>query len=195
MSCSTSPSSCIPRQQRLIADAFLALREDDAERIGPLLSRLEALEGGADAGPAGAIGRLLFPDALAVVRNLRMQLEIRQARQAFVATMRGRPTKADAARLVEHYFDRLLEWNKETGWDKMIAITVWPRPIYEPGKDLTEALYRLKQILAEGAPYTSYGRIDAFFGPMVTALRAKYDEDSVMVGCVEPFKLAVVQSQ
>ena len=77
----------------------------------------------------------------------------------------------------------------------MIAITVWPRPIYEPGKDLTEALYRLKQILAEGAPYTSYGRIDAFFGPMVTALRAKYDEDSVMVGCVEPFKLAVVQSQ
>ena len=49
---------------------------------------LEALEGGAEAGPAGAIGRLLFPDALAVVRNLRMQLEIRQARQAFVATMR-----------------------------------------------------------------------------------------------------------
>ena len=23
----------------------------------------------------------------------------------------------------------------------MIAITVWPRPIYEAGKDLTEALY------------------------------------------------------
>ena len=184
-----------PAQQRLIADAFLALRDDDAERIGSLLSRLEALEGGGDAGPAGALGRLLFPDALAVVRNLRMQLEIRQARQAFVAAMRGRPTKADAARLVERYFDRLLEWNKETGWDKMIAITVWPRPIYEAGKDLTEALYRLKQILAEGAPYTGYGRIDAFFGPMVTALRAKYDEDSVMVGCIEPFKLAVVQSQ
>ena len=184
-----------PAQQRLIGEAFLALRDDDAERIGAQLSRLEALEAGADPGPVGAIGRLLFPDALAIVRNLRMQLEIRQARQAFIVAMRGRPTRADAARLIERYFDRLLKWNKETGWDKMIGITVWPRPIYEPGKDLTEALYRLKQILAEGAPYTSYGRIDAFFVPITTALRATYDEDSVMVGCVEPFKLAVVQSQ
>ena len=64
-----------PAQQRLIADAFLALRENDAERLRGLLSRLDVLEHGADPGPTGPLGRLLFPDALAVVRNLRMQLE------------------------------------------------------------------------------------------------------------------------
>ena len=42
-----------PAQQRLIADAFLALRENDAERLRGLLSRLDALEHGADAGPTG----------------------------------------------------------------------------------------------------------------------------------------------
>ncbi len=184
-----------PEEQHLIADAFLALHESDAERISSLLSRLEALERAPDPGRPGAIGRLLFPDTLAVARNLRMQLEIRQARQAFIAAMRDKPTVAESARLVERYFDRLLAWNKETGWDKMIDITIWPRPIYETGKDLTEAIYRLKQLLAEGAPYTSFGRIDAFFTPITSTLRGKYGEDSVMVGCIEPFKLAVVQSQ
>ena len=50
-----------------------------------------------------------------------------QARQAFIAAMRGKPTVPESARLVERYFDRLLAWNKETGWDKMIDITVWPQ--------------------------------------------------------------------
>ena len=81
-----------PDQQRLIADAFLALRENDAERISALAVTTRALERASDAGRPGAIGRLLFPDPLAVVRNLRMQLEIRQARQSFVAAMRGKPT-------------------------------------------------------------------------------------------------------
>ena len=184
-----------PEHQRLIADAFLALHEDDADQISSVLSRLEALERAPDPGRPGAIGRLLFPDTLAVVRNLRMQLEIRQARQGFIAAMRAKPTVPESARLVQRYFDRLLAWNKETGWDKMIDITVWPRPIYETGKDLTEAVYRLKQLLADGAPYTSFGQVDAFFGPIAKALRDTYGEDSVMVGCVEPFKLAVVQSQ
>jgi hypothetical protein len=183
-----------PEQRQLIADAFLALRETDAERIAALVSRLESIER-SGAGRPGALGRLLFPDSLAIARNLRMQLEIRRARQAFVAAMRDKPTVSESSRLVEQYFDRLLAWNKETGWDKMIDITVWPRPIYETGKDLTEAIYRLKQLLAAGAPYTSFSQIDAFFTPIANTLRARYGEDSVMVGCIEPFKLAVVQSQ
>ena len=99
------------------------------------------------------------------------------------------------ARLVEAYFDKLLAWNKETGWDKMIDITVWPRPIYEDGKDLTEAMSRLKQILGEGAPYTSYAQVNAFFSRIGKNLVERHGENSVMIGCVDPLKLAVIQAQ
>ena len=85
-------------------------------------------------------GGSLFPDQLAVARNLQMQLEIRAARQSLVTALRGKPDISECARLVENYFDKLLAWNKETGWDKMININVWPQPIYEGGKDLTEAM-------------------------------------------------------
>lgn len=77
----------------------------------------------------------------------------------------------------------------------MIDITVWPSPIYEEGKDLSEALDRLKQILAQGAPYTSYAQVSSFFDAIRKDLLPKYGENSVMIGCIEPFKLAVIQSQ
>jgi hypothetical protein len=184
-----------PDQKALIASAFLALRETDAGRVTAVVGRLrQALETQA-LGRPGAIGRLLFPDPAVVARTLVMQLDIRAARQTFIAAMRGTPTVAESARLVSTYFEKLVAWNEETGWDKMIDITIWPRPIYEPGRDLTEAAYRLKQILAGGAPYTSYRRIQQFFEPIARDLQRNYGEDSVMVGCIEPFKLAVIQSQ
>jgi hypothetical protein len=184
-----------PDHKQLIADAFLALRESDSGRIQKILQQLNEITRKGDAGRTGAIGRFLFPDAMVVIRSLHMQLEIRAARQALVEALRGKPDVAECSRLVQDYFDKLLAWNKETGWDKMIDITVWPRPIYEEGKDLTEATYRLKQILAQGAPYTSYAQVDAFFAGITRNLTQKYAQDSVMVGCMEPFKLAVIQSQ
>jgi len=150
---------------------------------------------GGDAGRPGAIGRFLFPDQLAVARNLQLQLEIRSARQSLLKAMRGKPDVSESARLVEDYLDKLLAWNKETGWDKMIDITVWRAPIYEEGKDLTEATSRLKHVLAGGAPYTSYAQVNAFFDGISRDLLQKYGQDSVMVGCIEPLKLAVIQSQ
>ncbi len=183
-----------PDQKDLIANAFLALSEDDPDRIDSNIGELKKMLT-SPAVRAGALGRFLFPDALAVARNLELQLEIRSARQRLIEELRGKPDIQVCARLVETYFDRLLAWNHETGWDRMIDITVWPRPIYESGKDLTQAIYRLKQILAQGAAYTSYAKITKFFDPIRDHLREKYGEDSVMVGCVEPFKLAVIQSQ
>ncbi|MBS1852411.1 MAG: hypothetical protein JST79_16010 [Acidobacteria bacterium] len=184
-----------PDHKQLIADAFLALRESDSGRIQKILQQLNEITRKGDAGRTGAIGRFLFPDAMVVIRSLHMQLEIRAARQALVEALRGKPDVAECSRLVQDYFDKLLAWNKETGWDKMIDITVWPRPIYEEGKDLTEATYRLKQILAQGAPYTRYAQVDAFFAGITKNLTQKYAQDSLMVGCIEPFKLAVIQSQ
>ncbi len=97
--------------------------------------------------------------------------------------------------LVENYFDKLLAWNQETGWDKMIDITIWRTPIYEEGKDLREAMNQLKEILAQGKPYTSYVQIDDFFGAISKRLLQKYGRDSVMIGCIEPFKLAMIQNR
>ena len=184
-----------PEQRKLIAEAFLSLNQTDSDEIQSVVARLHAMLQHGTSGRPGVLGRLLFPDAQAVARNLEMQLEIRGARQALLKAMLGKPTLEESSRLVEDYFDKLLAWNRETGWDKMIDITIWPRAIYEGGKDMTETVYRLKQILADGAPYTSYAKINAFFGPIEKSLRQRYSEDSVMVGCIEPFKLSVVQSQ
>jgi hypothetical protein len=184
-----------PEQKELVADSFLALRETDSERINATLASLAKMLRDGKAGRPGALGRLLFPDALAVANNLQMQLEIRAARQSLLKALRGKPSVEESATLLGAYFDKLLAWNKETGWDKMIDITVWPRPIYEDGKDLTEAEYHLKQLLAQGAPYTSYAKTNAFFEGIAKPLLQKYSQDSVMVGCIEPFKLAVMQSQ
>ena len=107
--------------------------------------------------------------------------------------MDGTPSVAESAALLEHYFDALLAWNRETGWDEMIDITIWRTPIYEEGKDLTEAMTRLRKLIAQGKPYASFESIDEFFAPITSRLRQKYGADSVMVGCVEPFKLALVQ--
>jgi hypothetical protein len=184
-----------PNHKELIADSFLALRETDSERINAILANLGKMVQSGDGGRPGALGRLLFPDHLEVARNLQMQLEIRAARQSLLKSLHGKPDISECARLVENYFDKLLAWNKETGWDKMININVWPQPIYEEGKDLTEAMARLKQVLAHGAPYTNYAQVNAFFDGISKDLLPKYGQDSVMVGCIEPLKLAVIQSQ
>lgn len=184
-----------PDHAQLVADSFLALREVDLDRIKTAMNGLSSLLQNRDAGRAGALGRLLFPDHLAIIRNLKMQLEIRAARQSLLKALRGKPSIAECSALVENYLDKLLAWNKETGWDKMIEITVWPRPIYEGGRDFTEGLYRVKQLLAQGAPYTSYAKVDAFFDEIRKNLLKRYDQDSVMVGCIDPLKVAVLQSQ
>jgi hypothetical protein len=184
-----------PDHKELITEAFLALREKNPERISGTLTRLETLVHEGSAGRPGAIGRHLFPDRLAVVKNLQLQLGIRLARQALLKVLRGKPDVSECARLVENYFNKLLAWNKETGWDEMIDITIWRTPIYEEDRELTEAMSRLKQILGEGAPYTSYAQINTFFARISESLLQKYGQDSVMIGCIEPLKLAVIQGQ
>lgn len=183
-----------PDHAQLIADSFFALSEKDSAKIRETLSKLDNFVRGNDGGRAGAIGRYLFPDRLSVAKALQRQLEIRLARQSLINAMESNPSVEEASRLVENYFDRLLAWNEETGWDTMLNITIWRTPIYEEGKDLSEAMGQLKKVLAQGKPYTSYERIGGFFDAIEKNLEKKYGRDSVMVGCVEPFKLAVIQS-
>ena len=63
-------------------------------------------------------GRYLFPDRLIVAKDLVTQLDIRVARQTLIKALRGKPNVDECARLIEEYFDKLLAWNQQTGWEK-----------------------------------------------------------------------------
>ena len=142
----------------------------------------------------GALGRKLFPDHLAVARNLLFQLGIRARRERLLRIRVGKDTPAECAALVENYFAALLAWSRETGWEKMIRIGIWRSPLYATDRRLTETLSVLKRILGEGARVTPYATVAAFFDGVARRLREKFDEDAVMVGCVEPLRLAVIQA-
>lgn len=182
-----------PDHRETIADAFLALRETDLQKITAAQQNLSQLIASGNAGRPGSLSRLLFPDRLSVARNLLKQLDIRLARQQFITALQGTPSLEDSAQLLEDYFDKLLAWNEETGWSKMIDITIWRTPIYQEGRDLSDAMTRLKKVLMQGKPYMTYTQADDFFSGISTSLKKKYGSDSVMIGCVEPFKLALIQ--
>jgi hypothetical protein len=182
-----------PDHKKLIADSYSGLGEADPDKIHATLKELTELVQSGNAGRPGSIGRFLFPDNLIVARNLQFQLEIRFARQSLIRALKGKPDLNESARVVESYFDKLLAWNKETGWDKMIDITIWRTPIYQEGKDLEAAMTQLKKVIAQGKPYTTYAQIDDFFDPISKKLTQKYGRDSVMIGCIDPFKLVMIQ--
>ena len=184
-----------PGHAELITESFLALREKDPDKIAATLGRLDTFINAGNPGRKGVLGRYLFPDQFTVARNLQAQLGIRAARQSLIRALHGKPDIKESERLVQDYFDTLLAWNKTTGWDKMLDIGIWTTPIYEEDKELTEAMSRLKLILAQGAPYTSYAKIDAFFDRIANHLLPTYSQNSVMIGCIAPFKLAVIQTQ
>jgi hypothetical protein len=102
--------------------------------------------------------------------------------------------RGECERLVENYLDALLAWDKQTGWDRLIKIGIWRSPICSSDKQLAEALSILKRVLGGGASVTNYAPISSFFGPMSRRLVQKYGDDAVMVGCIEPLKLAVIQA-
>jgi hypothetical protein len=182
-----------PEQKALVADGFLALRENDPAKVDAALKGVSALVNAPRTTRPGSLSRFLFPDQLAVARSLERQLEIRAARQNFIKGMQSKPTEEEAKRLLETYFDRLLAWNHDTGWDKMIDITIWRTPIYEEGKDLTQAMTQLKKVLSQGKSYTTYTQFDDFLSSIAADLTKKYGRDSVMIGCVEPFKVSMIQ--
>lgn len=198
-SCSTTKTrAAIPKHREIIVDSFLGLREAEPDKIKDALLRLEILIKSGDLGRPGALGRFLFPDRLVVARGLAAQLRIRYARQNFIQAMHeGRPDVNESSQLVQDFFDELLAWGEETGW------TSGGTPIYDSAllrecgcqdKELLKALSRLKNIVLQGNESSSYARISAFFDPISKALLKKYSEDSVMIGCVEPFKLALIQT-
>lgn len=183
-----------PEHRDLIVECFLQLESSDLEKIESALARLQSLLDGNGLGRPGALGRKLFPDDRAIARSLAYQLKIRAARERLLRIRTGKTTPAECAELVANYLEALLEWNRETGWEKMMNIGIWRAPLYAVDRRFTEALSILKRILGEGSNVTRYIVVAAFFDGIGKMLIAKYGEEAVMAGCVEPLKLAVIQA-
>jgi hypothetical protein len=195
-------SQLYPEHKSLVASSFLALREKDPDKIRQVSAELGKLIASGNAARPGVLGRQLFPDHFIALRDLQDQLSIRLARQTLINELSGGTDVATSRGLVEDYFDRLLAWNKKTGWEKMMDEGS-TTPIYHSALlrecgcqdlELGAAMSRLKQIIGQGKPNTSYAQIENFFSDIANNLLKKYSQDSVMVGCVEPFKLAVIQT-
>jgi hypothetical protein len=184
-----------PDQQELFSEALATLNEREPARIQLMLAKLDAFMSQSNEPRVGVLGRYLFPDPLIWARDLRAQLDIRLARQQLLTALRGMPDVTECSRLVENYFDKLLAWNQRTGWYKIIDIGIWTLPLYENDRELKLALNRLKQVIGSDTPYTSYAQVEDFFEPIESRLKKRYGENSVMIGCIEPMRLAVVQQQ
>jgi hypothetical protein len=183
-----------PNHAEEIRAGFAALQQKDPQVIRSAIRGLEkVVQHGAELHP-GVIGRYLFTASGTVVPDLNMQLEIRLARQELITALHSTIDLEQSTRLVENYFQKILAWNQETGWNKTIKIGIWNLPLYDAGSDLVAVESRLKQVLGNGSPHTSYSQIEAFFDPISRRLAQRYDYDSVMLGCIEPFKIAIAQS-
>ena len=183
-----------PEHEELVADGFAALDEDDPAKIDAVLRPLESLVRQEQLGRPGVIGRKLFPDPLQVARDLVFELKIRAARQNLLQALLLTPDRSECVRLVRDYLEALLAWDKRTGWDRLISLGIWRSPIYASDKHFTEALSNLKRVLASGSAVTSYAAVSSFFDPIAQELAPRYGEDAVMIGCIEPLKLAVIQA-
>jgi hypothetical protein len=184
-----------PDHAKEINAAFNALEQKDPQAIRSALDGVSPLANSSKTVNSGVIGRFLFGPTGLLIRDLQMQLEIRLARQTLISAMHDHPQATECAQLLENYFNKILAWNQETGWYKTIDIGIWNSPLYEDGPDLAQIRSRMKQVLGTGFPHTSYAEIESFFEPIARRLQQKYDYDSVMLGCVEPFKLAIAQAQ
>jgi hypothetical protein len=183
-----------PEQRNLIVECWQQLESTDMEKMESALTRLQALLDGKGLGRPGVLGRKLFPDDSIIARGLAHQLKIRVTRERFLQIHTGKTTSAECAKLVVNYLEALLDWNRETGWEKMMNIGIWRSPLFATDRRFTETLSILKRILGEGSNMTPYRTVSEFFDAVAKPLVAKFGEEPVMVGCIEPLKLAVVQA-
>ena len=158
------------------------------------MSRLHDLVSQGNMGPLGILGRKLFPDHLVEAKSLVFQLKIRWARQQLMQSLIGQPTRRECEKLVGDYLDALLAWSDETGWKGSVIIGIWRGTMYQSDKAFAESLSILKRVLGGDSDTTSYAAIASFFDTISKRLLGKYGEDEVMMSCVEPLKLAVIQA-
>jgi hypothetical protein len=184
-----------PENAALIAQTIEALTEQEPRKIAPTLARLQKVVNKGEEGRPGALGRYLFPDSSSVARILLRQIEIQMARESFIQGLRNKPSAAESERLLGDYLDKLLAWNRDTGWNRMVDIGIWREPIYRSDASFTEAMSELRHVLEPDTSHVSNEAIQRFFDRLAARLTTKYDRDSVMSGCISPMEKAVMSAR
>jgi hypothetical protein len=169
-----------PDRQQLLADCYLALRDSDPAKTHRLADELDGLVRQDKLGRSGVLGRKLFPDRRIVAQSLVLQLNLHAARQRLVRDLTPVTSTSDCEKLLVGFFDAYLAWDTAHGWHKLWGWNQWPMEMP------AGVAARLGKSLGN-AP-----AIDGCFSRVSQALAAKHDKRAVEIGCVVPWKRAIL---
>jgi len=177
-----------PEHKPLLADSWLALGERDVNKLEAVVGRFEDVVRHDTLGRRGVVGRNLFPDSRSVADLLLAQLKYRARREALFQTLTATTDRARCETLVEGFLDAFLAWDLANGWQQLWG---WGPPWQLLGSFGSEPYFpglmvKLRQALGdEAAVVTCLDRIGK-------TLAGKYGEQTVVAGCIEPLKKAVL---
>jgi len=177
-----------PERKELIADAWLALSENDVTRLAAAAARLESVVRPDKLGRRGVLGRHLFPETRIAADLLLAQLEYRAAREALFQTLTPTTDAARCETLLANFLDAFLAWDLGTGWQELWGYGPPWQLLGSFGSDPAFGIVvvRLKQALGNEPAVT------ACFDRIGKPLAAKYGAKIAMEGCIAPLKQAVL---
>ena len=111
-----------PDHKQLLADCYLALKEDDPLKIEKLVSQLDEIVQKDTFGRPGVFGRKLFPDHSIVAKSLLMQLRLRAAYKKLLLGVTPATPIAQCDKLLCDYLDAYLAWDTTHGWHKIFRL-------------------------------------------------------------------------
>ncbi len=176
-----------PDHKQLLADSYLALKEEDPAKIEKLASQLVEIVQKDAFGRLGVFGRKLFPDHRIVHKSLLLQLRMRATHKKLRSGITPTTPKAECEKLLCAYFDAYLAWDMAHGWNKNFGWNTWQMAGFPYGPRLDGPLAAdLRKSLG------SDSEVDTFFTQVAQTLSAKHDAKIVHDGCVAPLKQAVL---
>ena len=171
-----------PDHRQLLADCYLALKEDEPAKIEALVAQLDKIVRNDTLGRPGVFGRKLFPDHRIVAKSLLLQLRMRAAYRRLLAGVTPATPKAECEKLLCDYLEAYLAWDTTHGWHNIFGWQAWQLAAFPYGAIAGELRKNLR----------TDSEVDSFFAQVAESLSSKYDADIVQQGCIEPFKSAVL---
>lgn len=174
-----------PDHRQLLANCYLALKEDDPARIEALVAQLDKIVRNNTLGRPGVFGRKLFPDHRIVTKSLLLQLRMRAAYRRLLAGVTSTTPKAECEKLLCDYLEAYLAWDTTHGWHNIFGWQAWQLAAFPYGAIAGELRKNLR----------TDSEVNGFFAQAAESLSSKYDVDIVQQGCIEPFKSAVLAAK
>ena len=175
-----------PRHRRLLADAYLALKDADPRQVALRAGQLDRVLRENALGPSGLFARKLFPDPRFAATSLLLQLRLRAAQESLVLGVSAATPRADCERLLADYLNAYLAWDTAHGWHGL-----WGWSQYPLGGFPSDARYSAL-VAALGKSLGSRPEVDASFQRVARAVSATFDEKIVQEGGIAPLKQGVL---